>query len=293
MSSRIRYGVALIALSSVLFALMAVLARSLTGKASVGQLVLARCVVGLLTLLPLYLARGEWPRSPRPLIWSLRGLFGGGAVLLYFAAIARLGVGPATLLNYTAPIVAGTLGSLLLGEPLTFAVLIGLVASTCGAALVSWSMASAPHVTDWEIGVLAGVGAALMSGAAMAVVKTLRRDHDTSMVFLSFNLFGLLWAVPAALLSWSPLTLEVLVGLIGVGVLSVGAQMLFTYAFAYTPTAIGSATTQLVPAISWTLGLVVLEEPFRPLALLGAAITVGGVLFGSTGLHFSSSRAKG
>lgn len=281
MNSRTRYGVLLIAGSSVLFALMAVVARSLTGKVSVGQLVLARFVLGILALLPLYLADRAPPQIVRPRVWALRGLFGGGAVFFYFLAIGRLGVGPATLLNYTSPLFAAVFAAFFLREALTARLVIGLAASTLGAALVVLSTADQPHVIGWEVGVVAGAGSAVLGGAAMTVVKTLRRDHSAATVFLSFNVFGLLWAMPPALADWRPLSAEVLAPLVAVGLLSVAAQMIFTYAFAYTPTAIGSATTQLVPVISWTLGVLWLAEPFHQLALIGALVAVGGVLMGT------------
>lgn len=288
MSARVRHGVTLIAGSSVLFALMAVLTRTLSGKLSVGQIVSARFLIGLVAMAPVYLAARRLPSSPRWGIWSLRGLFGGGAVFFYFLAIGRLGVGPATLLNYTSPLCAALFAGIFLGERVTPRLAVGLVASTLGAALVVLSTADAPHVFGWEVGVVAGVASAVLGGAAMTVIKSLRRDHDASTVFLSFNLLGLLWSVPPAIVEWTPISPGLVWPLLGVGLLSVAAQMIFTHAFIYTPTAIGSATTQLVPVISWTLGMWLLGEPFHPLALMGAALAVGGVIFGTLSLPMTS-----
>jgi drug/metabolite transporter (DMT)-like permease len=71
--------------------------------------------------------------------------------------------------------------------------------------------------------------------------------------------------------------------LLGVGVASTAGQMIFTYAMGYVTTALGGVGSQLTPAFSWVLGALFLAEPVAPLALLGAAVCVGGVLWG-TGL---------
>jgi drug/metabolite transporter (DMT)-like permease len=65
------------------------------------------------------------------------------------------------------------------------------------------------------------------------------------------------------------------------GLLSVGGQLLFTSGMGFTSATAGSATTQLVPVLAWGLGLVVLDEPLRPLSALGALLCITGVLLGA------------
>jgi len=66
-----------------------------------------------------------------------------------------------------------------------------------------------------------------------------------------------------------------------VGLASAVAQMVFTYAMGYVTTAMGGVGSQLTPAFSWVMGAVVLAEPVAPLAILGAVVCVGGVLWGT------------
>ncbi len=63
----------------------------------------------------------------------------------------------------------------------------------------------------------------------------------------------------------------------------VAAQMTFTYAMGYVTAAAGGLTTQLTPAFSWVLGALLLGEPIEALAVVGACVCMGGVLWG-TGL---------
>jgi drug/metabolite transporter (DMT)-like permease len=134
------------------------------------------------------------------------------------------------------------------------------------------------------VGAWAGALSAVLSGAAVIALRALRHDTDASSIFLSFCLFGLLFGLPFALQDWRPLSGDMLLPLLGVGLASVAAQMIFTYAMAHvTSTAVGGITTQLTPAFSWMLGALLLGEPLQPLAVVGALICMGGVLWG-TGL---------
>jgi drug/metabolite transporter (DMT)-like permease len=49
----------------------------------------------------------------------------------------------------------------------------------------------------------------------------------------------------------------------------------------HTSATVGSATTQLMPALAWTLAIGWLHEPVAPLAVFGAALCVGGVATGA------------
>jgi drug/metabolite transporter (DMT)-like permease len=277
-------GSPLLVISSFLFAVMAFCARSVAGRLSVGQVVCARFVIGL-AFLALYspLTRTR-PRMGRPRLWVLRGVFGGGSVYLYFVAIDRLAVGPATLLNACWPICAAILGIFILGERVNGYLATGLTATTVGAGLVIWSTVQGGMGFTLGVGAWAGALSAVLSGAAVIALRALRHDTDASSIFLSFCLFGLLFGMPFALQDWRPLSGDMVLPLLGVGLASVAAQMIFTYAMAHvTSTAVGGITTQLTPAFSWMLGALLLGEPLQPLAVVGALICMGGLLWG-TGL---------
>ena len=80
-------GTTLIAASSVLFAAMAVLARTLAGAMPASQLVVIRFAVGLVGIAAVFVVRRRGPSIPRFGLWAVRGLFGGAAVYCYFVAI--------------------------------------------------------------------------------------------------------------------------------------------------------------------------------------------------------------
>jgi drug/metabolite transporter (DMT)-like permease len=276
-------GLPLLMFSSFLFALMALFARMLSGRLSVGQVVCGRFAVGLLFLALYYPAVGLKPRFGRPWLWSLRGIFGGISVYLYFVCIDRVAVGPAVLLNACWPIYGAILGYFFLKEQVSGPLLGGLVLTTVGAGFVIWGTSMVTTSLSFGWGAWAGMFSAVFSGAAVVALRALRNDTDPATVFLSFCFFGLLFGLPFALSDWRPLSADTVGLLVAVGLSSAVAQMIFTYAMGHVTTAMGGVGSQLTPVFSWLLGAVFLTEPVSPLALLGAALCILGVLWG-TGL---------
>ncbi len=274
-------GTPLLMASSFLFALMALFARMLSGRLSVGQVVCGRFIVGLLFLALYFPAMGRRPRLGRPGLWALRGIFGGISVYLYFVCIDRLAVGPAVLLNACWPIYGAILGFFFLNERVSGHLLGGLVAATVGAGLVIWGTSMETAAVSFGVGAWAGMLSAVFSGAAVVAMRALRNDTDPASVFLSFCAFGLLFGLPFAIADWRPLSTQTLWLLVSMGLSSAAAQMVFTYAMGHVTTAMGGVGSQLTPAFSWVLGAVVLAEPIAPLAVLGAALCVAGVLWGT------------
>jgi drug/metabolite transporter (DMT)-like permease len=276
-------GSPLLVVSSFMFAVMAFYARTVAGRLSVGQVVCARFAVGLVFLAFYFPLTGSRPRMGRPGLWTLRGLFGGGSVYFYFMAIDRLAVGPATLLNSCWPICAAVLGIFILGERVNGYLATGLLATTVGAGLVIWSSVQGGLAFTSGAGAWAGAFSAVLSGAAVITLRALRGDTDSASIFLSFCLFGLLFGLPFALQDWRPLSADMVLPLLGVGLASVVGQMIFTYSMGYVTAAAGGITTQLTPAFSWLLGALLLGEPLQPLSMVGSLVCAGGVLWG-TGL---------
>ena len=204
---------------------MALFARMLSGQLSVGQVVCARFVTGLVFLAVYYPALRRKPRFGHFGLWSLRGIFGGASVYLYFVCIDWLAVGPAVLLNACWPIYGSIFGFFFLGERVSGHLLGGLAAATLGAGLVIWGTSLETPAISFGVGAWAGMASAVFSGAAVVALRALRNDTDAATVFLSFCSFGLLFGLPFALADWRPITPHTAWLLLGVGVASTAAQM--------------------------------------------------------------------
>ncbi|MCC6338164.1 MAG: DMT family transporter [Myxococcales bacterium] len=274
-------GTAVIAVSSLFFAVMAVLARTLAGEVPPAQVVTVRHLVGLAGMALFFPALRRKPNLARPWLLLLRGVLGGTAVLMYFTAIRHLGAAPATVLNYAAPVYAAFFAAVFLKERPTRLMVVGLFLASAGAALVAMS-GEGLHLTGaGSLGALAGLASGVAGGAAMTSIKAVREDADAGTVFLAFSVVGLVMAAPVAAPDWVPLQGAVALRVVGVGVLALFGQMLFTWGMGHTSATVGSATTQLVPAFAWALAIGVLGEGVTPAAVLGAAMCVAGVLLGA------------
>jgi drug/metabolite transporter (DMT)-like permease len=210
----------------------------------------------------------------------LRGGYGGAAVLLYFLAIEHLPVGVATLLNYTAPVFTALYAAAFLSEPIRRATVAALGVTTAGVVLVM--LGTAPEGT-LGIGVwqMVGVGSAVLSGAAIATIREVRKTDGSWEIFAAFCLGGaLMTAAPTAARWVGPSALE-WVAILAVGILSVVAQLLMTYALRFVRAAVAGVIAQFTPVAALAMGWLFLRESVAGLALLGAAVTSFGVSWGA------------
>ena len=273
-------GIAVIAVSSLFFGVMAVLTRLLAGQVPAAQVAALRFAVGIVGCGFLFAWKRRKPNLTQWRLLGLRGFFGGVAVVTYFFAIERLGAAPATVLNYSSPIYAAAFAAWFLGETSTPMRRLGLVVATSGAAFVTFSTTSMDHPLVPDVGALAGILSAITGGAAMTVIRKLRDDTDAITVFLAFCVVGLLVSAPLAAPGWVATSASALTICLTIGVLSIISQLLFTWGMGFTSATMGSATTQLVPVVTWTLALGWRGEPVTTLGVIGAVLCVSGVLLG-------------
>jgi drug/metabolite transporter (DMT)-like permease len=272
--------------SSTLFAAMAMTARLLSRTIPGHQVAVVRFVTGVVVIL---LACVILRLDLRPKRWGWlisRGLFGGAAVLLYFQCIEKIGVGMATLLNYTAPVWSLTFAWFFLHERPRKHAGVALALTLVGVALVTSARAHAFRLGVWE---MAGVLSAIFSGMAITSIRATRmqdpggRPSESSWtVFASFTLFGSLTTLPTVLPpigGWVAPTLREWFLLIGCSLLSVVAQLLMTSSLGRL-TAVGLGIIQQAAVVLTLLGgWLFFHESISVLGAIGSLLTIGGVLW--------------
>lgn len=271
-------GVAIIASSSVPFAAMAVLTKSISAAVPSAQIVAVRFFIGVLGAGVMFAAARHRPDLRRWRLLLARGFFGGVAVTCYFFAIAQIGAGPATMLNYLSPVYASVFAAVLFKERPGLVLYVGLVLATLGAVLVT--AGTGFTALQPSFGALAGLAAGVLGGASMTGVHALRKDTDATTVFFAFCVVGLAVSAPIAAAQWAPLDGTLTWKLLLIGVLSLAAQMLFSHGMGFTTATRGSATTQLTPVVTWAVSALALEEWPRAVTLVGAGLCLAGVLIG-------------
>jgi drug/metabolite transporter (DMT)-like permease len=275
--------VALVA-AALVFALMALATKLAAARLPGPQIAFIRFIFGLGACA---VARLRVPMRARNKVGLLmRGAYGGAAVLFYFIAIAHLPVGIATLLNYTAPVFTAVYAAAFLGEKITRGTLVALALTSVGVALVITGTAPAGTLVlgTWQ---LVGLVSAMLSGAAVATIREVRKTDGSWEIFAAFCLAGAAICAGPALRGWvQPRPLEWKI-LILVGVFSVIGQLLMTHALRYVRAAVGGIIAQLTPVTSMVLGWMLFRDRLGGLALGGAALTLAGV---SVGAYLASGR---
>ena len=262
--------------------------RAVTGDIEPGALALGRLAVGSLALgILLATQRRAWGRmSLRQLALAI------GSGLTWFAIYAvslntaerTVDAGTAAMLVGTGPIFVVTLAGLFLGEgwpgrlfvgcgiALAGAVVIGLASSGGGVAsssLISW-----------------GLILSVVSALAYAVGVTLQKPvlHHVSALQVTFIacLSGAVACLPFApqlasnLADAAPSSIAWLVylGLFPTAV----AFTTWSFALSRTRSGVLGSTTYVVPVLAIVMGWLLLDEVVPPLAVLGGALCIGGVL---------------
>ena len=280
-------GASLVALtSSGLFAAMALVARLLSRTIPGPEIALVRFAIGVVVVLFLLIFLRVQLR-PRRWGWLLsRGVFGGTAVLLYFTSIEKIGVGIATLLNYTSPVWSTIFAWLFLRErPRQHAV--GALALTLvGVALVTSGQAQGWRLGGWE---LVATLSAVLSGMAITSIRATRMPsadgapgENSWTVFASFTTVGLLATLPTVLPpfgAWLAPTAHDWALLAVCGLLSVGAQILMTSALGRL-TAVGLGILQQATVVlAMVGGIALFGEKLSTRGAAGSVITMTGVVW--------------
>jgi drug/metabolite transporter (DMT)-like permease len=273
-------------LSASLFAVMALLAKLVSRHVPGPQVALIRFAAGVLATGALWGARRIEIR-PRRWGWlGARGLFGGVAVLAYFACIERVPVGEATLLNQTQPIYTLLFAWALLGERPPAVALVALPLTLAGVALIVGVRVADLHRGTGE-GAILGVLSAVASGVAVTSVRAARRQladgppaETAWAVFASFTTLGMLVTLPSVLPPlgrWVAPTAREWAELAGVGATSVAAQVIMSEALQHLGGASAGIISQLTVVLTIAAGALFLAEPLSATFLAGAALTLSGV----------------
>jgi drug/metabolite transporter (DMT)-like permease len=271
-------AVSVLAISSLAFSVMAVIAKAAAARLPGPEVAFVRFVFGIAACAAISLRRPMRPRNKTGLF--LRGVFGGGAVLCYFLAIEHLPVGIATLLNYTAPVFTAIWAALFLGEALDAPSVGALLLATAGVVLVSLgtSGSSAAPVTEW---ILVGALSAVLSGAAVAAIREVRKTDGAWETFAAFCLAGAVITGVPGIRGWVPPSPREWWLLAAVGASAVVAQMGLTWAMRYVRAAPAGIVQQLTPVGALALGWMVYGDRISALSAAGAALALTGVSWGA------------
>ncbi|MBM0126791.1 EamA family transporter [Pimelobacter simplex] len=288
-----RTGLLLAMTSAITFALSGALARPMLDSGwTAGSIVLLRIAIGAVVVLPFGLValRGRWAllRRAAPTVVLYGALAVAGAQYCYFSAVRTMEVGPALLIEYTAPAAVVVWMWLAHGQRPGRLTVAGAVVAALGLVLVLDLFAGA----DVDVQGAAWALAAMVGAAAYFVISADERSGIPPITLAAgglvvggvlLGLLGLLGLMPMASSSSS-------VAYAGVDVAPWVALLLLglvTAALAYTTGIAASrrlgsrlasfvALSEVVAAVVWAWLL--LDQLPAPVQFLGGALILAGVV---------------
>lgn len=250
-----------------------------------GQIVLLRSVLGGALLLALFLLGGRrfsgLKNRRDVLLIALSGAAMAADWLFLYEAYKQIGVSLGMLINYTGPAIVIAFSPLVLKEKLTSEKLIALAMALLGAVLIS-GKAVIGGMNVW------GIVCAALSAAAYAVmvlsnklVREIKGEENATMQILFTTLVVVIFSlvrhdVPAHIDN-ADLLPVLLLGFVNTGL----ACYLYFSSIGGLPAQTVAVCGYIEPLSAVLFSAVILGERMSPVQLLGAALILGGALFGT------------
>ncbi|MFL4472021.1 DMT family transporter [Tateyamaria armeniaca] len=226
----------------------------------------------LLPMLPAVRAAHLTPRQWR--LFTFRGIFHSGGVMLWFYAMTRIPIAEVTAMNYLAPVYVSIGAALFLGEKLAMRRIAAIVVALIGTAVIL-----RPGFRVVEPGHVAMLFCAVTFAGSYLLAKILADEAKPAVVVFMLSIFVTIGLAPFALADWVTPTWGDLGLLFAVACFATAGHYTMTMAFAAAPVTVTQPVTflQLVWAVA--LGALVFAEPVDIWVIFGGALILASVTF--------------
>lgn len=208
----------------------------------------------------------------RAALWG-RGLAGATALLTYFAALTRVGIGEAAFLNNTSTFWVAAFAPWVLDERARPLVWFAVLGSVVGVALLGAPRDGVSDLLGRGLGAVSGVAAAV---AYLSVRKASSSNPPEVIVFYFIAVSSI---VCMFLALFTPVTWPSAPGtwawLAFAGLAATGGQLMMTRAYQWGPAAPIAALSTATPLFTALVGVLVLGESPDGYALAGMACLAG------------------
>ena len=223
-------GILLMCVSTLGFAVMHTLIRYASAELHPIQIAFFRNVFGFLVFLPV-LAQGGigFLRTKRIGLHAFRGLLNIGAMLMFFYALSIVEVARATALAFSAPIFAGILSVVFLGERFRMHRWGAIVAGFVGMLAIL-----RPGLIPLELGPVLVVVSSLVWATVMIIIKVMSRTESSLAIVAYMNIFLAVYSVVPAIFVWQWPSVEGWALMAAIGITGTLGQLGLSQALAET-----------------------------------------------------------
>ena len=234
-----------------------------------------RYLLGLVFLLPMLPALRAAHLTPRQLrLFSMRGVFHTGGVILWFYAMTRIPIAEVTAMNYLAPVYVSIGAALFLGERLALRRIAAIVVALIGTAVIL-----RPGFREVAPGHMAMLFCAVSFAGSYLIAKIMADEAKPAVVVAMLSIVVTLCLAPFALANWVWPTWGETGLLFLVACFATAGHYTMTMAFAAAPVTVTQPVTFLQLVWAVLLGALVFAEPVDIWVIIGGALILAAVSF--------------
>lgn len=168
-----------------------------------------------------------WLKPKRPFLMAFRGLSSAMGVWIWMTAISKLTLSELTAITFTAPLFATAGSALILGETVRLRRWIAVTVGFIGVLIIV-----RPGIVPTPEGMLWAIAAALFMAMAALLIKFLTRTDPSERIVFWTNIGLTVGTLIPAIVFWAPLTPELWLYGIGLGIAGAVGHVFLTHSFA-------------------------------------------------------------
>ncbi|APX13680.1 DMT family transporter [Tateyamaria omphalii] len=234
-----------------------------------------RYLLGLVFLLPMLPAlRAAHLTGRQWRLFTLRGAFHTGGVILWFFAMTRIPIAEVTAMNYLAPVYVSIGAALFLGERLAMRRIAAIAVALIGTAVIL-----RPGFREVAPGHIAMLFCAVSFAGSYLLAKIMADEAKPAVVVAMLSIVVTICLAPFALANWVWPTGAELGLLFLVACFATAGHYTMTMAFAAAPVTVTQPVTFLQLVWAVLLGVLVFAEPVDIWVILGGALILAAVSF--------------
>ncbi|ARC87260.1 DMT family transporter [Rhodovulum sp. MB263] len=221
---------------------------------------------------------GAGLRTKDPLGQFWRGLVGGTAMVLNFAALGILPLPEATAISYSAPLLVVIFAAMFLGEKVRLFRLSAVALGLLGVVVVLSPRLSAfgTDATDARatLGAVVALGGAASAALAQVFVRRLVQTERTSAIVFWFSVVATVLSLFTIPFGWVMPSVPVAAMLILAGLIGGFAQICLTSAYRYAEAGLVAPFDYASMLLALVIGYFVFAEVPTPMVLIGAGLII-------------------
>ncbi|MEM9140433.1 MAG: DMT family transporter [Pseudomonadota bacterium] len=193
-------AILLMCLSTLGFAIMHVIIRYTTQNTDLHsfQIAFFRNVFGMIVFLPILITQGTaFLKTERLPLHGIRSLFNIGAMLMFFYALSITEVAHVTALAFSAPIFAGILSVVFLGERFRIRRWMAI-----GVGVIGMLVIVRPGIIPVGLGPILVITSAFLWAVVLTIIKVMSRTESSLTIVAYMNIFLAIYALGPALYVW-------------------------------------------------------------------------------------------